>query len=79
MTSRKHSCTHKLSMSGLSESFVGWLMLFYHGFIHIANVGITTINHPPVTTIDSWYVHHSQSFLWSMTLLYTHEPTNLSN
>ena len=25
---------------------------------------------------DSWYVHHSQSFLWFMTLLY---PQNLSN
>ena len=27
----------------------------------ITNVGITIIVHPPVITIDSWHVHHSQS------------------
>ena len=26
-------------------------------------MGITIINHPPVITIDSWYVHHSQSWV----------------
>ena len=28
------------------------------------------INHPPVITIDSWDVHHSQENGWFMTLLY---------
>ena len=28
----------------------------------ISNVGITIINHPLIT-IDSWYVHHSQSWV----------------
>ena len=30
---------------------------------YINNVGITIINHPPVITIDSWYVCHSQSWV----------------
>ena len=28
-----------------------------------SNVGMTIINYPPVITIDSWYVHHSQSWV----------------
>ena len=33
-------------------------------FFGCHNVGITIINHPPVITIDSWYVHHSQEGKW---------------
>ena len=32
----------------------------------------TTINHPPVITIDIWYVHSSQSWVVYQSLLYPH-------
>ena len=55
------ACMHHVNLVIFSNASLG------------CNVGIAIINHPPVITIDSWYPHHSQSWVvYYCYISYTH-------
>ena len=54
-----------IPMSPTNSRKSGYVPIKIHEttLIRNGNVGVTIIHHPPVITIDSWYVHHFQSWV----------------